>query len=876
MSKSKSNPSVKNKFLSIAIALSLVISMFPSLGYAKDASALENDSEQVASLSNYKQGVMYPGRERTQGEIEELQRQGAFVDYYDASDINYKNSIKKESDAGLASDSETLPEKVDMRSTNKVTPVKSQGATSTCWAWAAAATSETSIANSTGQAATDFSPFQFAYFAYTPLSSNASELKGTETSQAGEGLSATAATREYMLTFFGYQYQAASLMMQGTGVSLATSIPFPTTSIQDGKFLEKDSLTQAQRRERVARLSKWNYLGSLITTSTDEDSQTTEYVSTDESLLSKMKQTLAGGNAIAINYFGDTNVDPSADVYFNHKTNAQYTYEYKSSNHSVCVVGYDDTYSKENFIEGHQPEKDGAFIVKNSWDTTWGDDGYFYLSYYDQSVNVVATYDFDTSNYDGSNLDGEEIVDQYDYMQMISYEYNGYNMSSNPSNHAWYSNIYTASQKQSLHTIATYVVASAKTLGYKVYKLTDDATSPSDIDGDVNSPADEGTVDIENEGFVSVELEKPLNLQQGEKYAVWFYQTDGNNIYYITQVRSLKSTTAYTATAVVNEHESFNSSDPATGWDELDNSGYDEDYVLDNYCVKGYSTSAEGSFFVDFNSNGGTDVNSQVVKSGGKVTEPTAPTKSGATFAGWYKDAALTQQFNFSTDTVSADMTLYAGWKYNVTYILDEGTNAETNPATYVSGVGVTSFANAVKSGYTFEGWWSKNGKTSGDWGTQITSISTAQTGDVTLYAKWAQAKTMHRLYNKWTGEHFYTADGTEHENLVKIGWTDEGEGWIAPEKSSKPVYRLYNKYVDGGDHHYTMSEEEKDDCVKAGWTDEGIGWYSDESEGVPIYRQYNPYATTGTHNYTANKTENDNLVKVGWKAEGTSWYGVK
>lgn len=135
--------------------------------------------------------------------------------------------------------------------------------------------------------------------------------------------------------------------------------------------------------------------------------------------------------------------------------------------------------------------------------------------------------------------------------------------------------------------------------------------------------------------------------------------------------------------------------------------------------------------------------------------------------------------------------------------------------------------------------------------------------------------KTMHRLYNRWTGEHFYTSDVGEKNNLLSVGWTDEGTGWLAPD-SGTPVYRLYNPYVKGGDHHYTTSESERDACVVAGWRYEGVGWYSaPEKGGVPLYRQYNPYASTGIHNYTTSKEENDYLVSVGWRAEGVAWYGV-
>lgn len=64
---------------------------------------------------------------------------------------------------------------------------------------------------------------------------------------------------------------------------------------------------------------------------------------------------------------------------------------------------------------------------------------------------------------------------------------------------------------------------------------------------------------------------------------------------------------------------------------------------------------------VTFNSNGGSSVESQIVVTSGTATEPTAPTKDGYTFGGWYSDEALTSAFNFST-AITADITLFAKW----------------------------------------------------------------------------------------------------------------------------------------------------------------------------------------------------------------------
>ena len=74
---------------------------------------------------------------------------------------------------------------------------------------------------------------------------------------------------------------------------------------------------------------------------------------------------------------------------------AQYTDEQEEANHAVTVVGWDDTFSRKNFRKGHRPPGDGVWIVKNSWGTEWGTDGYFYLSYYDQSLCAIESFEFE-------------------------------------------------------------------------------------------------------------------------------------------------------------------------------------------------------------------------------------------------------------------------------------------------------------------------------------------------------------------------------------------------------------------------------------------------------------------------------------------------
>ena len=73
-------------------------------------------------------------------------------------------------------------------------------------------------------------------------------------------------------------------------------------------------------------------------------------------------------------------------------------------------------------------------------------------------------------------------------------------------------------------------------------------------------------------------------------------------------------------------------------------------------------------YTVTYNTNGGSAVVSATVSEGHKLTAPEAPTKDGYTFHGWYKDAAFTNRWNFDTDTVTEDVTLYAKWSVEPVY----------------------------------------------------------------------------------------------------------------------------------------------------------------------------------------------------------------
>lgn len=131
------------------------------------------------------------------------------------------------------------------------------------------------------------------------------------------------------------------------------------------------------------------------------------------------------------------------------------------------------------------------------------------------------------------------------------------------------------------------------------------------------------------------------------------------------------------------------------------------------------------------------------------------------------------------------------------------------------------------------------------------------------------------RLYNPYSGEHFYTEDAAERDYLAFLGWHYEGVGWYAPRDTGDPVYRLYNP--NAGDHHYTLDAGERDHLVSVGWIFEGVGWCS-PSAGEPrlgLYREYNPNARSGAHNFTTDGDEHAHLVSLGWRPEGLGWYAL-
>lgn len=108
---------------------------------------------------------------------------------------------------------------------------------------------------------------------------------------------------------------------------------------------------------------------------------------------------------------------------------------------------------------------------------------------------------------------------------------------------------------------------------------------------------------------------------------------------------------------------------------------------------------------------------------------------TGYSLAGWYLDEELTEEIAAEDDvTIEANATVYPKYtpiQYPIAYNLDDGANDPLNPAAYTIETPTITLEDAVKEGYTFDGWFSDAGLT-----TEVTEIALGSTGDVTLYAK--------------------------------------------------------------------------------------------------------------------------------------------
>ncbi|TNF08244.1 MAG: hypothetical protein EP317_03400 [Bacillota bacterium] len=134
-------------------------------------------------------------------------------------------------------------------------------------------------------------------------------------------------------------------------------------------------------------------------------------------------------------------------------------------------------------------------------------------------------------------------------------------------------------------------------------------------------------------------------------------------------------------------------------------------------------------FTITFNVNGGTAVTALTVEEGTLATAPTAPTRTGYVFKGWFADAALTTQFSFALP-ITGDLTLYAKWAQLFTVTFESNGGSAVASVQVEQGLTVLQPSDPTKAGFVFEDWYTTAALTTKyNFGAPVTAALTLYAG---------------------------------------------------------------------------------------------------------------------------------------------------
>ncbi len=201
-----------------------------------------------------------------------------------------------------------------------------------------------------------------------------------------------------------------------------------------------------------------------------------------------------------------------------------------TANHEVLIVGWDDDYSSSNFAKA--PKADGAWICKNSWGTSSGNNGYFYLSYYDETVNNsnAASYSVTIPNDDGWYDNNYQVAGYIGQTVSTLDDNKNFVVALSESNNP-YGVLFEANGEEYLNAVGLMALDTYQQYVLNIY-INPQADGEQISFSSLSEPDHTQKISAISGGYHTFELDKELELHDGDSFFVMLFPVTAGKLVY--------------------------------------------------------------------------------------------------------------------------------------------------------------------------------------------------------------------------------------------------------------------------------------------------------------------------------------------------------